>query len=177
MVLVKSILASALVLALIAVLFLAIISSTRYVKVVSAGSNIIGANLVIPNTCIPELSATAVGFGSVPTGSFAPTSNAEVVTNFGNAGSSIFIEGSNWIYSTNSAFAFLVGNTLWNSGSGGNIGTQMTVGVGGLAIYPVNTGVSAALNGGTGTVYFGMNVPSTTGTGTYTATINVMFSC
>ncbi len=135
-------------------------------------SNTIGGNVAIPNTCIPEVSDLIINFGSVPAGSYAPTSNAETVTNFGNAASNVFVDGGNFVYLSNT---FLVGNILWDdasqSGASGNQLTNSITGVGG------DTQLVAGSDGGTATVYFGSNVPATSLPGSYQATVNVMLSC
>jgi hypothetical protein len=170
---IKSALASLFIFALIMMVSFAIISSTNFVQVVYAGTNVIGANLVIPNTCIPIINNAVINFGgSVGSGTFVPTSNNVNVINFGNAAANIFVGGGNWASANN---AFWVSNTLWsrfNAFANNIIGTQMA-----NTFIGADTQIPILQNGAGNTIWFGLNVPGTQATGTYTQTINIMLSC
>ncbi|MDE1855502.1 MAG: hypothetical protein KGH57_04265 [Candidatus Micrarchaeota archaeon] len=168
--LVVSALAFAIVSSLTALVLYSLLGPAFTVQAASY-SNTIGGNVAIPNTCIPLASNTVINFGSVPAGSYAATSNIETVTNYGNFQSNIFVDGGNFIYLSN---AFLVGNILWDDVSHGSTanGNQLT-----NSILGADTQLQASANGGTGTVYFGTNVPPPALPGTYQTTVNVMLSC
>ncbi len=173
----KPTIALAVVFSLIALMSYALLSPL----IVAAASNVVGGNVVIPNTCVPIISNTIINFGSVPPGTYASTANAENVINFGNAGANIIVNGGNWI-STTPAHAFLVSNTLWSATSGGNIGTQLTNTINGGPTGG-DTKIPILANGAGNTVFFGVNVPTgtansgITGESGYAQTINVMLSC
>ena len=179
----KSTLASAIVLWLIAVVLYALLSPE--IAVVSASTNAIGANVPVPNTCIPIVANKVINFGQVLPGSYASTANAENVLNFGNAASNIFImggsttttdNGGNWAYLSNT---FLYTNTLWDLiPRGANNGNQ----IGNFITNPQgqDTFAPASANGGSNAIFFGVNVPAfqaPSGASSYSATIDVMLSC
>ncbi len=149
--------------------------------VFAGSSNVVGGNVVIPNTCVPIISNTIINFGSTPPGTYQPTANAENLINFGNAAANIIVNGGNWI-STTPNRAFHVSNTLWSATSGGNIGTQLTNTINGGPAGG-DTKIPLKANGGGNTVFFGVNVPvgqansGITGESGYAQTINVMLSC
>lgn len=167
----RDLLRSAFTFALIAALSSFLLYSVfGLIGVVSAttSANTIGGNVAVPSTCIPEVSNKLIGFPSTPAGSFAPTSNAELVTNFGNAQSNILVDGSNLVYLSNTIW---VSNILWSATSGANIGTQLTNSIAGT-----DTKIVTTANGGTNNIFFGSNAPSVS-PGTYAGTVNVMLSC
>jgi hypothetical protein len=177
----KQVLASAIIVSLIALVVYAILSP---LVVLASTSNTLGGNVVVPNTCIPIISNTVIKFGSVPAGSYASTANAENVIDFGNVGGNIIVNGGNWI-STTPAKAFWVSNTLWSATSGANIGTQLGNTINGGSLAGGDTQVPLKANGGGNVIYFGVNVPagqtnSVSGNGSetgYSQTVNVMLSC
>ena len=132
----------------------------------TGSSNTIAASLSVPNTCVPEVSNTAISFPSTQPGGFANTANVVTVTNFGNAASNVLVSGTSWVAGANS---FGVTNTLWSATSGANIGTQLT----GSA---VDTKIVAAA-GASNSIYFGANVPVSQAAGTYSQTITISTSC
>jgi hypothetical protein len=138
----------------------------------ASGTNAVGANVFVANTCIPTLynGNTVINFGSVPPGTSLSATNAETVNNFGNAPSNIYVDGGNWVFFSNS---FLVGNTIWALTISGTA-TQLTNAF-------VDTKIPVNLNNGVGnTIYFGVNVPANqaaSGTQSYTQIINIMLSC
>ncbi len=164
---------SALAFALVASLTaIALYGVVGQVPLVSAATNSIGANVAVPNTCIPLASNTAIIWGgttSIGAGSYAPTSNAVTVTNFGNYASNIFVFGNDLTYLAN---VIAVSNVLWNPTSGANIGNALT-----SAVTGTDTKIVTAANDGTNTIYFGVNVPASALPGPYTGNINVMLSC
>jgi hypothetical protein len=167
---IKSAIVSLFMFALIMIVSLAIMSYNNTVNLAFAATNIVGANLVIPNTCIPIISNSAIGFGSVAGGAFASTSSAENVINFGNAASNIFVYGGNWIYYNN---AIWVTNTLWspiNAYANNIIGTQLVNTI-------TDTKIPIGLNGAGNVIWFGLNVPSSAFSGAYTQTVNILLSC
>ncbi|MCL5239184.1 MAG: hypothetical protein M1286_01775 [Candidatus Marsarchaeota archaeon] len=140
------------------------------VTIVSASANSIGANVAVPNTCIPLASNTAIIVPSTPAGSSPTNANVVTVTNFGNTASNIFVYGSALTYLSNTIG---VSNILWNpTYSGGSTGNALTTSITGS-----DTGIVVPLDGGTNTVYFGFLVPSASPPGTYTGDVNVMLSC
>ncbi|MDE1874340.1 MAG: hypothetical protein KGI04_04480 [Candidatus Micrarchaeota archaeon] len=142
------------------------------VSVIYASSNNIGENVVVPLTCIPLASNTAIYMPSIPAGSSQATSNVVTVTNYGNEPSNIFVDGGNPTYLSN---VIWVSNIVWNDAyqaSGAPVGNQLA-----NSITGADTQLTASSNGGKATVYFGTNVPATSQPGTYTSTINVMLSC
>jgi hypothetical protein len=147
-----------------------IVTDSSYLSAVTKNSIDLSFT-VINSVCMPSLSTTAIMFPSKGAGSYAPTSNGVNVMNVGNIGAMIYVGGSNWVYLSNS---FLVGNTLWSSTSGDNIGTQLTgSAIGVNTLIPVkNLGVA-----GGNDIYFGVNVPKGQPPGAYTQTVNVMLSC
>jgi hypothetical protein len=160
------------VLSLIVFVSYLIISPEITVVHATTGSNAVGANVFVANTCIPTLynGNTVINFGSVAPGVSLAATNAETVNNFGNAPSNIYVDGGNWVFASNS---FLVGNTIWALTSGGTA-TQLTNAF-------VDTKIPVNLNNGVGnTIYFGVNVPATqaaSAPSSYTQTINIMLSC
>ncbi|MGA3021048.1 MAG: hypothetical protein ABSD68_03815 [Candidatus Micrarchaeales archaeon] len=168
---IKSLVALAVVLFLISFLLLLILPVKISFAAPTNTVNAITATLIVPNTCIPYLSATAIAFPSTTAGSFAPTSNDVNVMNVGNIGATIFVGGGNWIYLSNS---FLVGNTLWSPTSGANIGTPLTgSSIGVNTLIPVK---NLGMTGGND-IYFGVNIPAGQTPGAYSQTINMILSC
>jgi hypothetical protein len=151
-----------------------LIISPEITVVHAGGTNAVGANVFVANTCIPTLynGNTVINFGSVAPGVSLPATNAETVNNFGNAPSNIYVDGGNWVFASNS---FLVGNTIWAPTNGGTA-TQLT-----STYPPIDTKIPVNLNNGVGnTIYFGVNVPATqaaSAPSSYTQTINIMLSC
>ena len=132
----------------------------------TGSSNTVAASLVVPNTCIPEVSNTAITFPSTQPGGFANTANDVTITNFGNAASNVLASGTSWVAGSNN---FGVTNTLWSATSGANIGTQLT----GSAVDTKIVTNSGASNN----IYFGVNVPVSQAAGTYSQTITISTSC
>jgi hypothetical protein len=163
----KSIIALALVLFLISVLFL-MIFPIRIFLAAYTGLNTINALpacVVISATCTPSFTNTAIIFPSNIAGGLAPTTNDVNVLDTGNLPTNIYVGGNAWTYIANS---FAVGNTLWSPTSGGNIGTQLTGAVSG-ADTQIRMKANLAND-----IFFGVNIPQGQTAATYTQTINVL---
>lgn len=166
--LVWSTLAFALVLSLTSFVIYGILSQVMLVSATTS-TNAIGGNVAVPSTCIPTVSNQLISFSSTPAGSYYDTNSPDLVTNFGNAASNIFVDGSNLGYFSNTIW---VTNILWSAISGANIGTQLT-----NSITGADTQILDTANGGSNNIFFGSNVPAAAQPGTYSGTVNVMLSC
>ncbi|MDE1810699.1 MAG: hypothetical protein KGH66_01510 [Candidatus Micrarchaeota archaeon] len=132
--------------------------------------NTVTATLTIPSVCTVTVSNTAINFGSVSPTSNAPTANAVTDTNAGGVPANILLDGTNWVYLSNS---FFVSNTEWdfssNPGLSGNT----------LGIAPGNLVDTYNVIGSTQkvTLFFGIFVPPQQAVGTYTQTVTVENKC
>ena len=139
----------------------------------SSSTNVITANVLVPATCMTSASATSITFGTMSPGT---TYNTNVLVtdsdNGGNVQATIWVEGTDWTYLSNT---INVANTLWNSATQGSYtGNAMT------SSY-ASTGITIAaptLSSNTSSnIYFGMNVVGGAPSGTYTQTITLENSC
>ena len=142
----------------------------------SGTSNSVAGAVYVLTTCVPGVSNTAVRFGGaagLSAGGWAATANIVQVTNLalGNAPSNIFVSGGSWSNALwPSGNSFGVQNTLWNpTYNAGNVGNALT----GSA---VDTQKTIAV-GGSATVYFGLNIPTTVNANMYAQTMTIATSC
>ncbi|MDE1762279.1 MAG: hypothetical protein KGH78_03760 [Candidatus Micrarchaeota archaeon] len=136
--------------------------------------NGIGVNFIISGVCTPVLSNSLINFGSVTPGSFAPTANAETVTDSGSVGSNIVLYSTstttgNWV---SGSLSFLVSNTVWDGASHAStiVGNQLSNTI--TTDTQIFVPVSSSNN-----LFFGLNVPVGQAAGTYTQGITVSLSC
>lgn len=136
--------------------------------------NGIGLNLVVSGVCTPTLSNALINFGTVTPGSFAPTTNAETVSDVGSVSSNIVLYSTssttgNWV---SGSFSFLVSNTVWDMAShpGSIVGNQLTNSI------STDTEIFVPV-GSSNNIYFGLNVPLGQAAATYTQGITVSLSC
>ncbi len=137
----------------------------------SSGSLVTGNSLaisfsILSSTCTILLNSQAINFGTlIPTASYAATNQIQI-TNSGNTNANILVSGTGWSSVTSNAFG--VTNTIWSTSSGGS-GTDLT---GSL----VDTLVVDTASG-SNSLYFGVNVPATQNSDTYSQTITIENNC
>ncbi len=134
----------------------------------SLSSNVIGT-VTVPSTCFATVSNTAINFGSLaPTAQYAPA-NLVVDSNAGgNVAANIVVSGTDW---TSGGNTFLVTNTVWNPTN-----TVTFTPSNDLTAVPVDTHIQISA-GGSGNIYFGVQIPPGQAVGTYTQNIIVESSC
>lgn len=136
-------------------------------------TNSVNAIVVISSFCEIGTATTANNFGIVPAGTGVATANLVIANTVGNAAGNVLVDGSNWVYLSNTFGNAL---TLWNPTSAG-------VGVGNaVKLDPnyVNTLISLPLNSGFtvyNNIYFGVSVPTGQQPGTYAQNIVFRNSC
>jgi hypothetical protein len=141
----------------------------------AAGNSITSTGTVtVPNSCTFSGSTPTLTFGSIAAGSSTGTTTvALTMTNAGNVASNVLVFGGNWIGQTDLTANFMVGNTVWAPNSGVAIASANQ-----LTYSPsINTYVTAAAGGGTGTIYFGLSIPQYTAAQNYNQIITVSSSC
>ncbi|MGC8538971.1 MAG: hypothetical protein ACP5MK_03840, partial [Candidatus Micrarchaeia archaeon] len=89
----------------------------------------------------------------------------------------IYVYGSNWIYSSNTAISFYVSNTMWSASNTISYSSGT-----GLTLSPVSTGIiiptpTQAQPSTSNTIYFGVGVPEGAPAGAYTQNIIIENSC
>jgi hypothetical protein len=136
----------------------------------SSSNQNVNANVVVPSTCYLTATPNTITFGSVPPGS--NYNDNVLVTGAdvnGNVNSYLFVSGGNWIATSH----FGVSNTTWNQ----TTQTKYTLATA-LSTTPANTAILLPFGIGTSnSIYFGMEVPGGTPSGTYTQTITLYASC
>ncbi|MGC9011245.1 MAG: hypothetical protein ACP5JN_03875, partial [Candidatus Micrarchaeia archaeon] len=133
----------------------------------------------VQSTCYISLSPTLINFGTIASGANTGTTwNGIVDTDpNGNAQATIYVYGSNWIYSSNTAISFYVSNTMWSASSTISYSSGT-----GLTLSPVSTGIiipapTQAQPSTSNTIYFGVGVPGGAPAGAYTQNIIIENSC
>ena len=117
--------------------------------------------------CDISLSPTALAFGSTNPGSYLPTNAGVVDTNSGGSNAYMYVYGGNWISGSHS---FGVSNTLWSAITQASYtGTQ-------LSATSSNTAMLVP-SSGSNTIYFGVAVPASQPSGSYTQNIIIENSC
>lgn len=157
------------------VLFLGLITAPTAVYSLFIATNTVSASVTIPNSCIPQVSNSAIAFASAAPGGSDPDENAVLVNNLGTSTSNVWVQGTSWAYLSNT---FNVDNTLWNpsfSSASPPAGNTLS----GSATDTHIVTPANLINQGVGgnNIFFGVNVPSNTITGTYSQTITISDSC
>jgi hypothetical protein len=137
----------------------------------ASSSNTVSATLQLESTCTVALSNTLISFGTVAPASNAPVTNVVADTNDGNIPANILLDGTNWVYQSNS---FFVSNTLWDFSphSGGLTGNTLGLAPGNL----VDTTNIISIGEQTD-LFFGVFIPSQQAVGTYTQSITIENKC
>jgi hypothetical protein len=164
---------------------LVLATATYGVSVVSAGAfqnpADIGGNVQVLGTCSPTVNNALITFAPVSP-SYAstvndPTTNGVLITDGGNTGSNVLVDGGNWV---TGSLSFWGTNTVWNGASNGNGATgnqvvnQIVLGLGSHTTGDTQIALAA---GGTVNLYFGVNVPADTAAGTYVQNLNIITNC
>ena len=117
--------------------------------------------------CDISLSPTVLAFGSTNPGSYLSTNSGVVDTNSGGSNAYMYVYGSNWASGSSS---FGVSNTLWSAITQASYtGTQ-------LSATSSNTAMLVP-SSGSNTIYFGVAVPASQPSGSYTQNIIIENSC
>ena len=129
------------------------------------------ATMVVASICTVSLSNTAVNFGTVEISGNAPTANDIADTNEGNIAANILLDGTNWVYSSNSFFS---ANTIWDfsSHSGGVSGNTLGLAPGNIVDTSYVLDISQKAD-----LFFGTQVPNQQAVGTYSQTITIENKC
>ncbi len=166
------------VLALTSITVISILSQAGIVVAVTNTVNTISTTLHVAGVCVPDISNALINFQSTPAGSFAPTANAEFVSETGTVASNIYLYSvygtgttGNWASGSN---YFGVSNTLWNPTSDGSSNLPANA-----LTNTISTDTQIYVSPGVATndIYFGVNIPANTPTGTYTQGITISLSC
>jgi len=142
-------------------------------------SNTVTASANVQGVCYISLSSNTINFGNIAPNANVPT-NMQITDydNGGNVAANILVDGTNWIYSSNTAIYFGVSNTLWSPASQTTYtGTALT-----LSPTLTNTGIvvpqpTSSTPTTSNNIYFGLAIPAGTGAGIYTQTITIENSC
>lgn len=135
----------------------------------SLSSNVIGT-VTVPSTCFATVSPNAINFGSLaPTTQYAPANQVVDSNAGGNVAANIVVSGTDW--TTSGSGNFLVTNTVWNPTN-----TVTFTQSNDLTLLPVDTKIQMSA-GGSGNIFFGVQIPSGQAVGTYTQTITIESSC
>jgi hypothetical protein len=131
------------------------------------------------SVCYISLNTLAINFGTIASGTNTiDTSNGiQDTDNGGNAPATIYVAGTNWFLTTNSAISFGVSNTVWSPSSttpytSGNALTSSETTTGIVIAAPTSSTPSTS-----NTVYFGVAVPGGAPVGAYTQNIVIENSC
>jgi hypothetical protein len=149
---------------------------TNYGLVFASSSNTVGGNVVVPNNCIIAISNTAINFGSVTPLGNAPVTNVVADTNDGNIKANILLDGTNWVYLSNSFGAW---NTIWDFSSHASGVSVTTANELGLATGNLVDTANQIAIGQQIPIYFGVmaNNGASQSAGTYTQTITIENGC
>ena len=157
------------------VLLLGLATAPTAVYSLFIATNTLTASVSIPNSCVPQVSNSAIAFPGAAPGSSDPSENAVLVNNLGTSNSNVWVQGTAWTYLSNT---FNVDNSIWNpsfssaSPPAGNAlsGTATDTRI----VTPANL-IKQGVGGNN--IFFGVNVPANTITGTYSQTITISESC
>ncbi len=145
-------------------------------------SNTLSVSVNVLSTCFISLNATAINFGTIPTGQNTGYSwNGILDTdNGGNAQATIYVYGSNWIYSPNPSISFYVSNTVWSASN--TLSYSQNFPTNSLALTPTSTGITVpaptqANPSQSAKIYFGLGVPGGAPVGAYTQNIIIADQC
>ena len=119
------------------------------------------------NTCYITPNVLSMSFGPVPPNSASSWNGIFYSDSAGNANAYLYIAATNWIYSSNSAFGFGVGNALWSATPGG--GTAMS-------LVPVNSQILIPA-GSSNTAYYRLLIPPAQSANIYAANIIGQVTC
>ncbi len=134
-------------------------------------SNVV-ANVIVSNTCFISASPLTPSFTAlVPNSVDANTLEVTDTDNGGNAAATLYVDGADWQYGSNTIG---VGNTVWATSSGGT-GTPLTTSLvsTGINVPAPNTLVTST----SANVFFGLSIPAGVTPGPYTQTITLQNSC
>ncbi|MDE1828007.1 MAG: hypothetical protein KGH65_02505 [Candidatus Micrarchaeota archaeon] len=125
------------------------------------------------SSCTLQVSNTAIAFPSTAAGNNAPLANTVSATNNGNVEGYIWISGTSWATSANSAINFFVTNTIFsnapNQNAAGYLANALTLSASNTAVLiPAIT---------SNTLYFGVNIPAGQASNTYTQNIIFQTVC
>ncbi len=140
----------------------------------SSGNSNVNANVVVSSACFIGLSPNSITFGNMaPTSSYDTNVLVTDTDNGGNVAANILLEGTTWTSGGNS---FAVGQTNYNGISQSSYnGISLTTSLVDTAIQISAPTVSSPST--SNTIYFGLQVPGGTASGTYTQTITFENSC
>jgi len=147
---------------------LALSGNLRFTYAYSSANTLV-ANVAVTNVIYLSVSPNAISFGSLPPlGIYDANVQVTDTDNGGNIAANILVEGTNWVYGSDSMG---VSNTLWNptalSGSGGTPLSNTFTNTG--IIIPQPTLASPSTNS---IIYFGVTIPRGTPPGNYVQTIS-----
>lgn len=137
-------------------------------------TNSVNAVVVISSYCEIGVATTANNFGTVPSGTSVPTANLVIANSIGNQAGNILVDGSLWVFGTNT---IANGLTLWNpTSSASYIGNVLKLdpnnAVNTLIALPITTGFIVTNN-----IYFGVSVPLGQAPGPYSQNVVFKNSC
>ena len=161
----------------IASLIVAVLVSLSYITSMplqaNSISNTVLAGVNVPSVCTLTLSNSLITFPSTVGGSNAPVANAVTTTNQGNIQGYLWLYGSNWVTSANTAINFFVSNTIFTNVIN-QYGTPYLPNT-----LPLSAANSAMLLPATiaNTLYFGVNIPSGQAANSYNQNIVLQDVC